>query len=127
MAARNKDSKAHSAPSGHDTESFIAGVAAYARIAHQVSGRVRIKLESSPQDASIAGGAVESLRRRLETLPCVRGVSLNLLARSCVVEYDNAVIPDAAWADLLAGRPTPAAKTLLGLLADISPDSHVSR
>ncbi|MDD3529656.1 MAG: hypothetical protein PHS77_07235 [Gallionellaceae bacterium] len=106
----------------HDPHRVIAQVAPYLRIAHQVAGRVRIKLQFTALDATALSRG-EGLTRTFGALPGVRAISLNPLALSCVVEYDNAVIPDAAWPDLLAGRRTAAAETLLGLLASVAPAS----
>lgn len=93
------------------------------RIAHQVSGRVRLKLADTVPDLTALRTGGEALRQALGTLPGVRGIQLNPLARSCVVEYDCAVIPDVAWPDLLAGRQTPAATGLAGLLSAAAPRS----
>lgn len=106
----------------HDPHRIVAQVAPYLRIVHQVAGRVRIKLQFAVLDATALSRS-EGLTRAFGALPGVRAISLNPLALSCVVEYDNAVIPDAAWPDLLAGRRTSAAETLLGLLASVAPTS----
>lgn len=99
--------------SGADLLQAVSAFALRLRIAHQIAGRVRFRL-ADPQ-ARFPDGA--RLKAALAAAPGVREVSLNPLARSCVVEYDNAIIPDAAWPDLLAGRRTPAAAMLLDLLA----------
>jgi hypothetical protein len=104
----------------HDPSRIVTNIAPFLRIAHQISGRVRLKLDAVPPGRPFPGAVDgEQLKRLFSAVPGVRGLSLNLLARSCVVEYDSAIIPDSAWPDLLAGRPTAAAQTLLGLLADI--------
>jgi hypothetical protein len=90
----------------------------YLRIAHQIDGRVRLKVDATVfDDPKLNGLGPGRLRAALSAVRGVHAVSLNLLARSCVVEYDSAVIPDAAWRDLLAGHQTDAAMTLLDLLA----------
>lgn len=60
----------------------------------------------------------ERLRMALESIRGVHSIKLNLLARSCVVEYDRRTIPDEAWRDLLAGQKTPAAAILIGILQE---------
>ncbi|MDO4637833.1 MAG: hypothetical protein Q4B13_09900 [Lautropia sp.] len=88
-------------------------------IAHQVPGRLRLKLGKG----ALNGVQFDSLNGRADTINAalrrIRGVSnisWNLLARSCTIEYDPAVIPNAAWPDLLAGTNTPAAQTLRTIL-----------
>jgi hypothetical protein len=107
--------------SASDPDPFriVSAVAPFLGIAHQIAGRVRLKLEPAALDVPAvraAGGT--GLQRALEKVRGVRAVQINLLARSCVVEYDAAVIPDAAWPDLLAGRRTPAAEALAGVLRE---------
>lgn len=86
-------------------------------IAHHVRGRVRLKLVRDPQFQQAPSGAlIEQIQHLLENLPGVRSVRLNLLARSCVVEYDPETIPPDAWADFLSGEPSTAATTLENVL-----------
>lgn len=88
------------------------------RIAHQISGRVRLKLADAALDAPrvrALDGA--RLKATLAAVSGVRDIQINPLARSCTVTYDSATIPDAAWPDLLAGRETDAAAILLDLFA----------
>ena len=83
------------------------------RIAHHVRGRVRLKLVRDPQlQRSPSGALIETLQVLLASLPGVRDVRINLLARSCVVDYDPETIPPEAWADFLAGERTPSADRL---------------
>lgn len=86
-------------------------------IAHHIAGRIRLKLKSG---ASSLGGAarppVDDIRAAIESLPGVHQVRINLLARSCTVEYDARVIPPTAWSDLLNGTESPAADALVGAL-----------
>jgi hypothetical protein len=95
----------------------IACWAPYLRIAHQVPGRVRLRLAAALADApELRRFDPAVLQRVLGEASGLRNVRLNPLARSCVVEYDDKLIPDAAWADLLAGRDTPAARILTARL-----------
>ena len=54
----------------------------------------------------------DTINAALKRIRGVKNISWNLLARSCTIEYDPAVIPNAAWPDLLAGTDSPAAQTL---------------
>lgn len=120
MAARISPSHPAAGHAACDARRLISEITPYLRIAHQVGGRVRLKLaDDALRVPALHRGAGERLRQLLGELPGVRGITLNALACSCVVEYDNAVIPDGAWPDLLDGRPTAAAETLLGLLASV--------
>ncbi|MBB3103158.1 heavy-metal-associated domain-containing protein [Azomonas macrocytogenes] len=97
------------------TGQWQMGLAAL-RIAHHVPGRIRLKLRTSagldglPQASLMSW--VSLLTRVLEHTAGVRSVHLNLLARSCVLEYDPAVIPQQAWTELLAGVDSAAAGVL---------------
>jgi hypothetical protein len=75
-----------------------------------------------PAGAGAAGG--DRLKQALGAIRGVHDIQFNLLARSCVVAYDSATIPDAAWPDLLGGHRTAAAETLLGLFAAAAAPSH---
>ena len=116
------DSKSSSSRTTHspdiDPWRAVADFAPYLRIAHQIPGRVRLKLDAAALDMpALREVSGERLKTALASVRGVHDIALNLLARSCVVAYDNGTIPDAAWPDLLAGRRTPAAATLLDLLA----------
>lgn len=88
------------------------------RIAHHISGRIRLKLEMA-LTAAHEGAIVEARRlfKALDRAPGIRSASLNVLARSCTVEYDPKLIPPAAWRDLIEGEPTPEAAALLDVLS----------
>ena len=102
-----------------DPSRVVAAFAPYLRIAHQIGGRVRLKLDAAALDEpALKTFGSDRLKTALGSIRGVQGISLNLLARSCLVEYDNATIPDVAWPDLLAGRQTPAAATLVGILQE---------
>lgn len=92
-------------------------------IAHHIPGRVRLKLAT--QDGMTVDQAISDARQfgqGIDRVPGIRSVSLNLLARSCVVEYDPGHIPPAAWQDLVTGRTSPAADSLLASI--IGPHGH---
>lgn len=93
--------------------------ARYLRIAHQIPGRIRFRIDAAVLDEpAVRALGEEGLNDALGAIRGVREIRLNKLARSCTIEYDNALIPDRAWDDLLAGAITPAAQALLGILED---------
>lgn len=101
-----------------DPWQVVSTFAPYLRIAHHIAGRVRLGLADAALDAPrVRALDGNLLKTAFAGVRGVRGIQVNLLARSCVVEYDNRLIADAAWPDLLAGRRTPAAVTLLDRLA----------
>lgn len=118
MAVKQASTSATALPA-LDPWRVVADFAPYLRIAHQIPGRVRLKLDAAALDVPAlreVGG--ERLKTALGSVRGVHDIALNLLARSCVVAYDNGTIPDAAWPDLLAARRTDAAATLIGILRE---------
>ncbi len=96
---------------------IVQQFAPYTRIVHHIAGRIRLKLlDGAPAAEKIAALSPERVRAALETIPGVRQVSFNLLARSCTLEYDPQVIPHDTFPDLIAGRETPGAQALLAAL-----------
>jgi hypothetical protein len=109
---------AHTASLGPDAVRMIAGLL---RIAHHIPGRVRFKLEGQ------AGmGMAEAIETAKSFVACVSGmagirsVALNPLARSCLVEYDPAIISSSTWEDLIGGTRSAAADTLVNTLVAAS-------
>lgn len=96
--------------------SKVSGLVSCLRIAHHVPGRVRLKLEGG---AGLAGAVaeVQAFVKLLEAVEGIGAVSLNLLARSCTVEYDPRRIAPNAWRDLVAGVDSPEAARLAEILA----------
>lgn len=87
-------------------------------IAHHIPGRIRLKLGAIELDAQ-GRQLLEQARQFQNALDDIRGVNdirLNVLARSCTIEYDPKIIPAQAWPDLLAGVESPAADALLGII-----------
>jgi hypothetical protein len=128
MAVKKNPLPRNVPPPDIDPWRVVSDFAPYLRIAHQIPGRVRLKLDAAALNVPAlreVGG--ERLKTALGSICGVHDISLNLLARSCVVTYDNGTIPDAAWSDLLAGRRTPAAATLLDLLAAAAVPPHTTR
>jgi hypothetical protein len=117
MAANRPSSPDLVAPTARDVWRIVSGFLPSLRLAHQVPGRVRLKLDIAAMTASTLRKVdVERLSGALGSIKGVRSIRLNLPARSCVVEYDAVIIPDTAWADLLVGRETPEARVLIDLL-----------
>lgn len=84
------------------------------RIAHHIPGRVRLKLDGAADgSAAQVRGFIDAVGR----VAGIRSVNVNLLARSCVVEYDPAQIEPSAWQDLVDGNRSSPAERLLQALA----------
>lgn len=86
-------------------------------IAHHIPGRVRLKVAAGAE-AGLAAAVDEakSFVRAVERVPGIRSINLNLLARSCVVEYDPSQIAPMAWGDLVSGNRTEATVQLLSAI-----------
>lgn len=83
------------------------------QIAHHVPGRIRLKLSGPISDEMIAmADEARRFGKALAAIDAIRSISLNPLARSCVVEYDARAIPPSAWSHLVAGKATPEGETL---------------
>lgn len=67
---------------------IVEGLRKHLSVVHHVPGRVRLKFE----DALANHPWAERLPDEVRTLPGVRSIRVNILARSIVVEYDRAVI-----------------------------------
>ncbi len=93
-----------------------AGIACV-RVAHHLRGRIRLKLDGEPEGLPLPSAEqVRHFHTLLQDIEGVHSVRVNLLARSCTVEYDPAVIPMDAWSDFLAGARSAAAATLEDIL-----------
>ncbi|MBP6725678.1 MAG: heavy-metal-associated domain-containing protein [Thauera sp.] len=88
------------------------------RIAHHIRGRIRLKVEADIASIDFPRERARAFQSLLERIPGVRSVEVNLLARSCTVQYDPALIPERAWCDLLDGRVSAAAAILERILHD---------
>lgn len=109
----------HDSVASADAWRLVDSLAPYLRIAHHIAGRIRLKLDAAAlADRRVSVGRASQLKALLAGVRGIRRVELNLIARSCVIEYDAAIIPDAAWPDLLGGRDTPAAAVLMSILRD---------
>ncbi|MDO9610354.1 MAG: hypothetical protein Q7J33_00675 [Serpentinimonas sp.] len=103
---------------------WLAQLAPHLRLVHQISGRVRFKLDLVASTAFAPGtvAAAQQLQQLRAALPGVRSVAFNPLARSCVIEYDPALIPDSTWPELLCSHPTAATRAWLVQLGQALPD-----
>lgn len=83
------------------------------QIAHHIPGRIRLKL-SGPLSSEMIALADEAKRFRkvLAGIGSIRSISLNPVARSCVVDYDPQAIAPSAWSGLVSGATTPESETL---------------
>jgi hypothetical protein len=83
------------------------------RIAHHIPGRIRFKLNQADARIQQLAGQAGHFGAVWQGVPGIRSAKLNLLARSCTVEYDPQLIPFQAWPDLLDGVRSDAAQRLL--------------
>lgn len=92
----------------------------YVRIVHHLRGRIRLRLDSGAEKLRPQPGAaaVPQLQALLQDIRGIHSVRVNVLARSCTVEYDPAVIPAEAWSDFLGGTRSAAAGILEGILRE---------
>ena len=127
MATKKLQSAIHPKLPAVDPWQVVSTFAPYLRIAHHIGGRVRLKLAAAALDEpALKAFGSDRLKDALTSIRGVQGISLNLLARSCLVEYDNSTIPDAAWPDLLAQRQSAAATKLLDRLAAAATAANTS-
>lgn len=93
----------------------LSGLVSRVRIVHQIPGRIRLKLTGTVSEQSV--GHFKTYFSRfadaLNDIPGIRSVRVNVLARSCTVEYDPDSIPDQAWNDLLEGVRSEGAFSLV--------------
>lgn len=87
------------------------------RVAHHIPGRLRVKLGVNVPGGLPGRDEATALLDRLRRVDGVNAVSVNVLARSCTVEYQAAVLPPADWDDLLTGRRSEGAARLFARFA----------
>lgn len=90
----------------------------YLHVAHHIPGRIRIKLKSDAFTVAIDGALqrAQEFQRLVETLPGIRSVRPNLVALSCVVEYDQEQLSHEMWEQLLSGEDSEAVRSVLDRL-----------
>ncbi len=86
------------------------------QIAHHIPGRIRLKLNGSDTGAKQVASYVKCFDDVWQEIPGIRSAKLNLLARSCTVEYDENLIPFRTWPDLLGGIRSDEALEFLNIL-----------
>ena len=93
----------------------LTGVLSRIQLAHQIPGRIRLKLNSPVDEKSVTHfkTTFSRLSNALDNIPGIHSIRVNMLARSCTVEYDSKSIPDHAWSDLLAGVRSQGALSLV--------------
>lgn len=89
------------------------------RIVHHIRGRIRLKLEAIPEIISLPAIKEQQFRGLVDQTPGLLSLRVNLMARSCIVEYDPALIPYQAWHDFIDGRDSSSAAHLEYILRDI--------
>lgn len=96
---------------------LLQALVARLHIAHHIPGRIRLKLEQALSETQAqAIGDAQRLIASLADLPGIHKVGLNLLARSCTIEYDPARIAPAGWEHLVSGVDSSEASALIALL-----------
>jgi hypothetical protein len=95
------------------TASALLRFAQQLQIAHHIPGRIRLRL-SGPVSNELIAMADDAKRfgKALSGMNGIRSISLKLISRSCVVEYDAHAIPPSAWRGLVSGETTPESETL---------------
>jgi hypothetical protein len=91
-------------------------------IAHHVPGRIRLRLLPGASARAEAVPGAGALKDALGSLPGIRSVRINALARSCTIEYDPLAIPFQAWPDFLGNVRSEAAGVLRRIVSNQMPD-----
>ncbi len=93
---------------------YLQEVTEHILVAHHVPGRIRLKLKSLPSSVNLSGFKhSKQYIQFIESLSGVKSVRPNLLARSCVVEYDKTVLTPSLWESLLQAKAEPEVLALL--------------
>ena len=100
-----------------DLKKQLQTLAACIEIVHHLPGRIRLRLavdELAARELPLQSllGAAGDFQKALDSVPGIRSVRLNALARSCIVEYDPHVVPAQAWVDFLNGTSSPIGDAL---------------
>lgn len=97
----------------------IQSLAPFLKIAHHIPGRVRLKIDAAilknPTVKDLDSAAV---LQQLGQIRGIQNIQINKLARSCTIEYDKAILPQDAWADLLDAKDTAAARILFNIIEE---------
>ena len=92
-------------------------------IVHHIRGRIRFKLDIARlaklfQKGDFSAEQARQFHHVASRMPGVKSVKVNLMARSCTVEYDPHAIPEQSWSDFLTGVNSSAAGIVERLLHD---------
>lgn len=87
----------------------ILTLAPHVSIAHQVAGRIRLKISPS----GIAAARKIDVEGVADALPAVREAHVHPFSLSIVIAYDEARIPSDLWAGLAALGENPETKSAL--------------
>jgi hypothetical protein len=95
----------------HDAE--LAALLSGITIAHQIPGRVRLKLLRLPEllRASVDAPTLTRFFSGLRQIPGIIQVKLNALAQSCTITYTSSLLPDYVWREALTAPPAPSPAT----------------
>ena len=84
-------------------------IAPYARIAHHISGRIRLKFSPAAEEV-LTGINIESI---MTGIPGIHGHRLNKSAGSVVIEYDPAILAPSLWEELASLKKNPGIQNKL--------------
>jgi hypothetical protein len=90
----------------HDAE--LAALFSHIAIAHQIPGRIRLKLLRPPEPLRVKLDAPALTRffARLRQIPGITQVKPNALALSCTITYAPAQLPDHVWRETFGAPPS---------------------
>ena len=100
---------------------LLAHFAPHLKIAHQLPGRVRLKLSMKALDGinfRALESSADAFSAVLGQIRGVRGIKWNRQARSGPGEADTARLPEAAWPARRAGADSAAAQALHAILEE---------
>jgi hypothetical protein len=87
-------------------------------IVHQVPGRIRLRMGPAIlQRAAASGIGAEQAGAWLDAVPGIRGVRVNPLAASLVIEYDPKRIDPHWWERLILGEDDEALGLVMRLVS----------
>lgn len=81
-------------------------------IVHHIKGRVRFKIDPKIQNYADKIN-LEALAELDKKARGIKSVSLNKLAKSLTIEYDNTVIADSLWDELVGAKEYQSAANIL--------------
>lgn len=98
--------------------------ASHVQIAHHIPGRIRLRLSMHDplphlnSEAQSLIAQAKGFKDALDNISGVRSIRVNLMARSCTVEYDHRIIPFKAWPDLIEGKASDEAGILRRIIEE---------